>query len=162
MVRLMPESASGSTPDRLPGMEQKCGGGNAFPAGQQRTDVVDAGGARSVENAVGVEGQDGVDVGGGRHADRIPTDERADVHRRRRAARVHLGGSLKGALKAADAGVDALVVEGVEGGGFKSALRLDDGVVAVGRTTDLYFEGDLEASVANTGQVSSRITDLRP
>ncbi|HYJ57373.1 MAG TPA: hypothetical protein VEX40_18035, partial [Mycobacterium sp.] len=40
--------------------------------------------------------------------------------------------------------------------------RLDDGVVAVGRIADLYFEGDREASVANTGQVSSRITDLRP
>ena len=35
---------------------------------------------------------------------------------------VHVVGSLKGAQKAADAGVDALVVEGVEGGGFKSAL----------------------------------------
>src|SRR6202021_305392 len=35
---------------------------------------------------------------------------------------VHVGGSLKGAMKAVDAGVDALVVEGVEGGGFKSAL----------------------------------------
>jgi NAD(P)H-dependent flavin oxidoreductase YrpB (nitropropane dioxygenase family) len=35
---------------------------------------------------------------------------------------VHVVGSLKGALKAADAGVDALVVEGVEGGGFKSML----------------------------------------
>jgi enoyl-[acyl-carrier protein] reductase II len=35
---------------------------------------------------------------------------------------VHVVGSLKGAMKAADAGVDALVVEGVEGGGFKSAL----------------------------------------
>jgi len=28
--------------------------------------------------------------------------------------------------------------------------------------TDLYFDGDMEASVANTGQVSSRITDLLP
>ena len=35
---------------------------------------------------------------------------------------VHVVGSLRGARKAADAGVDALVVEGVEGGGFKSAL----------------------------------------
>jgi len=35
---------------------------------------------------------------------------------------VHVVGSLKGAMKAADVGVDALVVEGVEGGGFKSAL----------------------------------------
>ncbi|MDY6998457.1 MAG: nitronate monooxygenase [Actinomycetota bacterium] len=169
---------------------------------------------------------------------------------------VHVVGSLKGALKAADAGVDGLVVEGVEGGGFKSALgastmvllplvadrvdlplisaggicdarsaaaavvlgaegvqmgtrmlasqeaavhanfkeaivaagddgtillavpgnptmrvlrtgmaaRVGDGAQAqlLGRVTDLYFGGDLEASVANTGQVSSRITDLRP
>lgn len=170
---------------------------------------------------------------------------------------VHVVGSLKGALKAADAGVDALVVEGVEGGGFKSALgastlvllplvadRVDlpiicaggvcdarsgaaavvlgaegvqmgtrmlasveaavhtnfkDAIVAaddsgtvlldvpgnptmrvlrtglaaridehpadaklLGRITDLYFGGDLEASVANTGQVSSRITELQP
>ena len=170
---------------------------------------------------------------------------------------VHVVGSLKGALKAADAGVDALVVEGVEGGGFKSALgastmvllpliaervglplicaggmcdartaaaalvlgaegvqmgtrmlasieaavhaNFKDAIVAaddagtilldipgnptmrvlrtglaaridehdpaaqlLGRITDLYFEGNLEASVANTGQVSSRITDLRP
>jgi enoyl-[acyl-carrier protein] reductase II len=28
--------------------------------------------------------------------------------------------------------------------------------------TDLYFDGDMEASVANTGQVSSRIADLLP
>ena len=33
---------------------------------------------------------------------------------------VHVVGSLKAARKAADAGVDALVVEGVEGGGFNS------------------------------------------
>jgi enoyl-[acyl-carrier protein] reductase II len=170
---------------------------------------------------------------------------------------VHVVGSLKGAMKAADAGVDALVVEGVEGGGFKSALGAstmvllpliadrvdlpiiaaggicdarsaaaavvlgaegvqmgtrmlasheaavhanfknaimaanDDGTVMLdipgnptmrvlrtglasrvaaadpdvqllGRITDLYFEGDMDASVANTGQVSSRITDLQP
>ncbi|MDG4668257.1 nitronate monooxygenase [Mycobacterium sp. 236(2023)] len=170
---------------------------------------------------------------------------------------VHVVGSLKGALKAADAGVDALVVEGVEGGGFKSALgastmvllpliaervvlplicaggicdarsaaaavvlgaeglqmgtrmlasveasvhaNFKDAIVAaddsgtimldipgnptmrvlrtglaarigehdpqaqlLGRITDLYFGGDLDASVANTGQVSSRITDLQP
>jgi enoyl-[acyl-carrier protein] reductase II len=35
---------------------------------------------------------------------------------------VHVVGSLRAAMKAVDAGVDALVVEGVEGGGFKSAL----------------------------------------
>ncbi|WP_159229608.1 NAD(P)H-dependent flavin oxidoreductase [Mycolicibacterium vanbaalenii] len=170
---------------------------------------------------------------------------------------VHVVGSLKGAMKAADAGVDALVVEGVEGGGFKSALgastmvllpliaervglpaicaggvcdarsaaaavvlgaegvqmgtrmlasnealvhaNFKDAIVAaddagtvlldvpgnptmrvlrtglaarlsehdsdaqlLGRITELYFGGDLEASVANTGQVSSRITELHP
>jgi enoyl-[acyl-carrier protein] reductase II len=170
---------------------------------------------------------------------------------------IHVVGSLKGAMKAVDAGVDALVVEGVEGGGFKSALGAstlvllplvasrvdlpiiaaggicdarsagaavvlgaegvqmgtrmlasheaavhanfknaimsagDDGTVMLdlpgnptmrvlrtglaartaaadpnvqllGRITDLYFEGDMDASVANTGQVSSRITDLQP
>jgi hypothetical protein len=170
---------------------------------------------------------------------------------------IHVVGSLKGAMKAADAGVDALVVEGVEGGGFKSALGAstmvllpliadrvdlpiiaaggicdarsaaaavvlgaegvqmgtrmlasheaavhanfknaimaanDDGTVMIdipgnptmrvlrtglasrvaaadphvqllGRITDLYFEGDMDASVANTGQVSSRITGLLP
>jgi enoyl-[acyl-carrier protein] reductase II len=169
----------------------------------------------------------------------------------------HVVGSLKGAVKAADAGVDALVVEGVEGGGFKSTLsastmvllplvaervdlpliaaggmcdartaaaalvlgaegvqmgtrmlasqealvhanfknaivdaaddgtfllnipgnptmrvlrvglaaRLagsDDGAPVLGGITRLYFDGDMDASVANTGQVSSRITDLLP
>ncbi len=170
---------------------------------------------------------------------------------------VHVIGSLKGARKAADAGVDALVVEGVEGGGFKSALGAstmvllplvaecidlpiiaaggmcdarsaaaalvlgaegiqmgtrmlasreslvhanfknaivaandsgtvlldipgnptmrvlrtglaarvaanDPQVALLGKVTDLYFDGDMEASVANTGQVSSRIADLLP
>ncbi len=28
--------------------------------------------------------------------------------------------------------------------------------------TDLYFDGDMEASVANTGQVSARITEVLP
>ena len=169
----------------------------------------------------------------------------------------HVVGSLRAAMKAADAGVDALVVEGVEGGGFKSALgastmvllpliaeRIDlpiiaagglcdarsaaaavvlgaegvqmgtrmlaseeslvhanfkDAIVAandsgtvlldipgnptmrvlrtglaarvaaddpevqlLGNVTDLYFDGDMEASVANTGQVSSRIAELLP
>lgn len=168
---------------------------------------------------------------------------------------VHVVGSLRAAHKAADAGVDALVVEGVEGGGFKSALGAstmvlvplvaenvdlpiiaagglcdarsaaaavvlgaegvqmgtrmlasrealvhanfknailaanDSGTVLLdipgnptmrvlrtglatrvadadptaallGRVTDLYFGGDFDASVANTGQVSSRIADL--
>jgi enoyl-[acyl-carrier protein] reductase II len=38
----------------------------------------------------------------------------------------------------------------------------DPNVKLLGRITDLYFEGDMDASVANTGQVSSRITDLQP
>ncbi len=169
---------------------------------------------------------------------------------------VHVVGSLSGARKAVDAGVDALVVEGVEGGGFKSALAastmvllplvaehvdlpliaaggicdarsaaaavvlgaegvqmgtrmlaslearvhtnfkdavvsaddagtvlLDipgnptmrvlrtglaariaehDGSPLLGGITDLYFGGNLEASVANTGQVSSRIAAIQP
>lgn len=170
---------------------------------------------------------------------------------------VHVVGSLRAAAKAADAGVDALVVEGVEGGGFKSALgastmvllpliagsvdlpiiaaggmcdsrsaaaalvlgadgvqmgtrmlasveasvhaNFKDAIIAaddagtvllevpgnptmrvlrtglaarvlagepgaalLGRIEALYFEGDLDASVANTGQVSSRIVDLLP
>ena len=170
---------------------------------------------------------------------------------------VHVVGSLRAAMKAADAGVDALVVEGVEGGGFKSALgastmvllplvaeRIDLPIIAaggmcdaqsaaaavvlgaegvqmgtrmlasreslvhanfknaivaandsgtvlldipgnptmrvlrtglaarvaahdpevelLGKVTDLYFDGDMEASVANTGQVSSRIAELLP
>jgi enoyl-[acyl-carrier protein] reductase II len=170
---------------------------------------------------------------------------------------VHVVGSLRAALKAVDAGVDALVVEGVEGGGFKSALgastmvllplvsthvdlpiiaaggmcdaqsaaaalvlgaegvqmgtrmlasreslvhmNFKDAIVAandagtvlldipgnptmrvlrtglaarvaahdpnaklLGKVTELYFGGDMDASVANTGQVSSRIADLLP
>ncbi len=170
---------------------------------------------------------------------------------------VHVVGSLRAARKAVDAGVDALVVEGVEGGGFKGRLGAstmvllplvasqvdlpliaaggvcdatstaaafvlgaegvqlgtrmlasseaavhdhfkeaivaarddatvlisapgnptmrvlrnglsegiaagDPGVRLLGRITDLYFDGDMEASVANTGQVSSRIDDVRP
>lgn len=170
---------------------------------------------------------------------------------------VHVAGSLRAARKAVDAGVDALVVEGVEGGGFKSALgastmvllplvaahvdlpiiaaggmcdsqsaaaslvlgaegvqmgtrmlasreslvhmNFKNAIVAandagtvlldipgnptmrvlrtglaarvaeydptaklLGKVTELYFGGDMEASVANTGQVSSRIADLLP
>ena len=169
----------------------------------------------------------------------------------------HVVGSLRMALKARDAGVDGLVVEGVEGGGFKHALgastmvvlplvagEVDLPIVAAGgicdgrsmaaafalgaegvqmgtrmlasvespvhaafkqaivdademgtvlvsipgrptmrvirteaamhaaaagespvgldRVSDLYFGGDLEASLANTGQVAGRIADVRP
>jgi enoyl-[acyl-carrier protein] reductase II len=31
-----------------------------------------------------------------------------------------------------------------------------------GRATDLYFGGDMEASIALTGQVAGRITSVRP
>lgn len=167
----------------------------------------------------------------------------------------HVVGNLRGAHKAVAAGVDGLVVEGVEGGGFKGTLspstlvllplvasQVDvpiiaaggicdatsmaaafvlgaegvqmgtrmlatvesgvhqnfkdaivaagddgttllsvpgnptmrvlrnelgasaspDGAKLLGRITDLYFEGDMEASVANTGQVSSRIDAVLP
>lgn len=169
----------------------------------------------------------------------------------------HVVGSLRAAMKAVDAGVDGLVVEGVEGGGFKGALgastmvllplvasRTDLPIIAAGgicdaqsmaaafvlgaegvqmgtrmlateeavvhahfkdaivgaddastvllsipgnptmrvlrneltesadptgagtklldRITDLYFDGQMNASVANTGQVSARIEDLLP
>ncbi|MHB8467479.1 MAG: NAD(P)H-dependent flavin oxidoreductase, partial [Acidimicrobiales bacterium] len=169
----------------------------------------------------------------------------------------HVVGSMRMARKAVDAGVDGLVVEGVEGGGFKSALgastmvllplvasSVDVPIVAAGgicdgptmaaafvlgaqgvqmgtrmlasvespvhahfkqaildademgtvlvsipgrptmrviRTAvaehaaatgespvgldsvhDLYFSGEMEASLANTGQVAGRIHDLRP
>lgn len=171
----------------------------------------------------------------------------------------HVVGSLRAAMKAVDAGVDGLVVEGVEGGGFKGALgastmvllplvasRTDLPIIAAGgicdaasmaaafvlgaegvqlgtrmlatseavvhphfkdailaaddastvllsvpgnptmrvlrnelteaddqspvrtpgklldRITDLYFEGEMNASVANTGQVSARIEAVLP
>ncbi|MCW2787288.1 MAG: 2-nitropropane dioxygenase [Marmoricola sp.] len=169
----------------------------------------------------------------------------------------HVVGSLRAAQKAVDAGVDGLVVEGVEGGGFKGALgastmvllpliasRVDLPIIAaggicdatsmaaafvlgaegvqlgtrmlateeatvhqhfkdaivsaddagtvllsipgnptmrvlrnqltettlpdavgvdlLGRITDLYFGGEMDASVANTGQVSSRIDTILP
>jgi hypothetical protein len=38
----------------------------------------------------------------------------------------------------------------------------EPGVQLLGKITDLYFDGDMEASVANTGQVSSRIDELLP
>jgi enoyl-[acyl-carrier protein] reductase II len=38
----------------------------------------------------------------------------------------------------------------------------DPNAKLLGKVTELYFEGDMEASVANTGQVSSRIAELLP
>lgn len=168
----------------------------------------------------------------------------------------HVVGSLRAAQKAVDAGVDGIVVEGVEGGGFKGALgastmvllpliasqvdlpiiaaggicdatsmaaafvlgaegvqmgtrmlatteavvhqRFKDAIIAaddagtvllsvpgnptmrvlrnqltetasaaadvnlLDRITDLYFGGEMDVSVANTGQVSSRIHEVLP
>ncbi len=169
----------------------------------------------------------------------------------------HVVGSLRAAMKAVDAGVDGLVVEGVEGGGFKGALgastmvllplvasRTELPIIAAGgvcdaqsmaaafvlgaegvqmgtrmlatseavvhqhfkdaivsaddastvllsvpgnptmrvlrnelteasaagalgpklldRITDLYFDGEMNASVANTGQASARIEEVLP
>ena len=170
---------------------------------------------------------------------------------------LHVVGTLRAAQKAIDAGVDGLVVEGVEGGGFKNRLgastmvllphvaamtdlpivsaggicdatsmaaafvlgaegvqmgtrmlastespvhqafkdavvsnddlgtvlisppgmptmrvlrteravataATDDAGDGLARVMDLYFHGDLEASFANLGQVSSRITEIQP
>ena len=173
---------------------------------------------------------------------------------------VHVVGTLAAAKKAVDAGVDGLVVEGVEGGGFKNrfgassmvllplvaahvdvpivaaggicdarsmaaamvlgaegvqmgtrllasadspvhdnlkqavvhadetatvllpldgkrmmrvirtpaaekideSASFDEGGAALQRVQRLYFDGDMDASVANTGQVAGRIEDIRP
>ena len=166
----------------------------------------------------------------------------------------HVVGTLRAALKAVDAGVDGLIVEGVEGGGFKSvtgastmvllpliasqvdvpliaaggicdaislaaafvlgaeggqmgtrmlsalespvhdnwkqavlhasetdtvlvkrgpapsmrvlrtetADTIEDATTALRKLEDLYFGGDMNASLANTGQVAGRIDDIRP
>jgi len=166
----------------------------------------------------------------------------------------HVVGTLRAALKAAGAGVDGLIVEGVEGGGFKSvtgastmvllpliaskvdlpliaaggicdavslaaafvlgaeggqmgtrmlsalespvhdnwkqavlaanetdtvlvkrgpapsmrvlrteaADTIEDASTALRKLEDLYFGGDMNASLANTGQVAGRIEDVRP
>ena len=60
-------------------MEHERGRGHVLARGQQRTDVVDTGGARRVEHAVGVEAEDLVDVGGGPDTDRVATHERAEI-----------------------------------------------------------------------------------
>jgi enoyl-[acyl-carrier protein] reductase II len=38
----------------------------------------------------------------------------------------------------------------------------DPAAQLLGKITELYFGGDMDASVANTGQVSSRIVELLP
>ncbi len=102
-------------------------------------------------------------------------------------------GTLAAARKAVDAGVDGLVVEGVEGGGFKNrcgasslvllplggvrmmrVIRTDTAeLIDAGRSPEpdgsalqpvrsLYFDGDMAASIANTGQVAGRIDRVEP
>ena len=51
---------------------------------------------------------------------------------------------------------------GLPAGPVARVPAAEPGIQLLGRITDLYFDGDMEASVANTGQVSSRITDLMP
>jgi enoyl-[acyl-carrier protein] reductase II len=82
-------------------------------------------------------------------------------------ARVHA--NFKNAIMAA--GDDGTVMLDLPGNPTMRVLRTglaaraaaaDPEIKLLGGITDLYFEGDMEASVANTGQVSSRIIDLQP
>ena len=83
-------------------------------------------------------------------------------------ARVHQ--NFKDAIVAAND--DGTTLLSVRGNPTMRVLRNELGAAAagddagsaglLGRITDLYFDGDMEASVANTGQVSARITDVRP
>lgn len=43
-----------------------------------------------------------------------------------------------------------------------ASTSLDEGGAALQRVQRLYFQGDMDASVANTGQVAGRIQDIRP
>jgi enoyl-[acyl-carrier protein] reductase II len=45
---------------------------------------------------------------------------------------------------------------------WRRAADHDPDAQLLGKVTDLYFDGDMDASVANTGQVSSRIAELLP
>ena len=87
---------------------------------------------------------------------------------------VHVIGSLRAAMKAADAGVDALVVEGVEGGGFKSALgastmvllplvaeRIDLPIIAAGGMCDARSAAAALALGAEGVQMGTRILASR-
>ena len=74
--RLQPLPVGVGKPGRI---EQEHGGGNVLSAGQQRADLVEVAIARRVDDAVGVERDDLVDIRRGGDADRIPTDELACV-----------------------------------------------------------------------------------
>ena len=117
--------------------------------------IIAAGGvcdARSAAAAV-VLGADGVQLG-----TRMLASQEAAVH-----------ANFKNAIVAADdAGTVLLDIPGnptmrVLRTGLAARVAADDpGARLLGRITELYFDGDLEASVANTGQVSARIVDLPP
>ena len=108
MVRLIPDNASGNTPDRLPGlsplpctravagvasrgqavpvgggqptrMKQERRGGNVFAAGQYRAHLVEVGVARRVQHAIGIQGNNLVDVAGGDDADGVTASQDADI-----------------------------------------------------------------------------------
>jgi enoyl-[acyl-carrier protein] reductase II len=46
--------------------------------------------------------------------------------------------------------------------GLARRVAADDATPLLGGVTTLYFDGDMDASVANTGQVSSRIVEILP
>ena len=60
-------------------MKQKCCRHNVFAAGEDGADIVDAGVARRVEHAVGIEGEDLRDIGGGGDADGGATNQLGDI-----------------------------------------------------------------------------------
>jgi len=115
--------------------------------------IIAAGGmcdARSAAAAV-VLGAEGVQMG-----TRMLASQEAAVH-----------ANFKNAIVAADD--SGTVMLDIPGNPTMRVLRTglaarvaahEPGAQLLGRITELYFDGDLDASVANTGQVSSRIVDL--
>ncbi|OCB28102.1 2-nitropropane dioxygenase [Mycobacterium malmoense] len=81
-------------------------------------------------------------------------------------------GNLKSAVVAADETSTVLlpldgtrmmrVIRTAAAERLDAAASSDDGAAALQRVQRLYFYGDLDASVANTGQVAGRIQDLPP
>jgi hypothetical protein len=93
---LIPDSANGSAPERFPGfaggqqavavgrgqalrVEQERRRDDVLAAGQNRAHLVEIGGARGVEHAVGLHRQYFRGVGRREHAERVTPDEYADV-----------------------------------------------------------------------------------
>ncbi|OCB36329.1 2-nitropropane dioxygenase [Mycobacterium malmoense] len=81
-------------------------------------------------------------------------------------------GNLKSAVVAADETSTVLlpldgtrmmrVIRTAAAERLDAAASSDDGAAALQRVQRLYFDGDLDASVANTGQVAGRIQDVPP